>query len=391
MPDSSGQLYSRSFWGMSLANFSTAASFGVFFLFPLFIEARGGSEADIGIIMGVFTLAATACRPWVSNLIDKVGRRRSFTIGSLVMVALPLAYLLLSGALAGFYLMLVLMRILHGIGMALCFTAAFTYVADIVPAPRLNEGIGMFGISGLVGMAAGPALAEFSLNRYGFSAMFVTASLLAAVGLAIHLPLPEPLVDRSGSGRQASFFEVLRQPKILTVALLAVLFGLGQAGAGNFVAPLADARSIAHVSLFFIAYSTAAVLIRLGGGRMADRVGELRVIPYALVITGAGLLFVTVARHPWSLTLAGAVTGCGHGLLFPSLNSLAVRDEPAVIRGKITGIYTGALDGGNFSGSILLGYVGEWLGLRALFWVAGLALFSGLLVLGRSLRGGGGR
>lgn len=381
MTDSTLPLYSRAFWAMSLANFSTAASFGVFFLFPLFIELHGGSESDIGIIMGVFALAATVCRPWVSELIDRIGRRHSFTVGSLIMVVLPVGYLLLSGPLTGFYPVLMVMRILHGIGMALCFTAAFTFVADIVPPARLNEGIGIFGISGLVGMAAGPALAEFSLNRYGFPAMFMAASLLATVGLAAHLPLAEPLTERHGSEVGASFWQVLMRPKILTVALLAVLFGIGQASTGNFVAPLAAVRSIVHVSLFFIAYSVAAVLVRMGGGRVADRVGELRVIPYALVMTGTGLLLVTLAHHAWSLALAGAVSGFGHGLLFPSLNSLAVRGEPAAIRGKITGIYTGALDGGNFAGSILLGYIGEWLGLRALFIVAGLSLLSGLIVL----------
>lgn len=388
MADSASPLYSRAFWAMSLANFSTAASFGVFFLFPLFIEMHGGSEADIGIIMGVFALAATVCRPWVSELIDRIGRRRSFTIGSLMMVMLPVGYLLLSGPLTGFYLVLMVMRILHGIGMALCFTAAFTFVADIVPPARLNEGIGIFGISGLVGMAAGPALAEFSLNHYGFPAMFVTASLFAGVGLVAHFPLAEPLADQHDRDAGASFFQVLVRPKILTVALLAVLFGVGQASSGNFVAPLAAARSIVHVSWFFVAYSVAAVLVRLGGGRVADRIGELRVLPYALVITGAGLLFVTLAHHAWSLALAGAVTGFGHGLLFPSLNSLAVRGEPAGIRGKITGIYTGALDGGNFTGSILLGYIGEWIGLRAVFIVAGLALLSGLIVLPWGLRRG---
>jgi MFS family permease len=335
--------------------------------------------------MGIFGLAATLCRPWVSGLVDRMGRR-SFTVGSLMMVGLPVGYMLLSGPLEGFYPALLLIRILHGTGMALCFTAAFTFVADIVPPARLNEGIGIFGISGLVGMAVGPALAEYALHHAGFPAMFMVASLLAGVGLVAHLPLDEPVYEWQSADRDVSFFTVLKRPKILTVAMLAILFGIGQAGAGNFVAPLAVARDIAHVSLFFMAYSVAAALVRLGGGRLADRIGELQIIPYALVITGGGLLSLIVAGHSWSLALAGAVTGCGHGLLFPTLNSLAVRGEPGGIRGKITGIYTGALDGGNFSGSILLGYVGEWLGMQALFLVAGLALFGGLFVLPLWLR-----
>lgn len=391
MTDAAPRLYSRAFWAMSLANFSTAAGFGVFFLFPLFIEDRGGSEADIGIIMGLFGLAATLCRPWVSNLVDRAGRRRSFTIGSLMMVVLPVDYMLLSGPLAGVYPYLLVLRILHGIGMATCFTAAFTYVADIVPPERLNEGIGMFGISGLIGMAVGPALAEFALNHYGFTAMFGAASLLACIGLVAHLPLAEPLAESLRADGEATFFGILKRTKILTVALLAVMFGVGQAGAGNFVAPLAAARGIAHVSWFFVAYSLAAAAVRLSGGRLADRVGELRVIPYALVLTGAGLAGISLVQHGLTLAMLGAVTGCGHGLLFPSLNSLAVRGEPSQIRGKITGIYTGALDGGNFAGSILLGYIGEYLGLQVLFVVAGLVLVCGLMVLPRAVdRPGGG-
>jgi MFS family permease len=374
-------LYTRSFCAMALANFATTASFGAFFLFPIFIAHRGGSRVDIGIIMGVFTLAATLCRPWVAELIDRIGRRRSYTLGSLLMVVMPFSYLLLAGPLTALSLPLLGLRIVHGVGLALCFTAAFTYVADIVPAERLNEGIGLFGISGLIGLAVGPAVAEMALTLHGFTAFFVAAAGLAFIGLLAHLPLRETLPDGGEQGVRLSFYSVLRRRKILLVGVLAVLFGFGQAGAGSFVAPLAEERHIHLVSMFFLAYSLAAIVVRLAGGRLADRVGERRIIPYALVITGGGLLSVALAHGTWPLACAGAVAGTGHGLLFPALNSLAVRDEPAAIRGKITGIYTGALDGGNFAGSVLLGFIGQWAGLPALFLAAGLALLLGLPVL----------
>lgn len=368
---------------MALANFAAAASFGVFFLFPLVIEAYGGSEADIGLIMGVFALAATLCRPWVAELIDRLGRKHSYTIGSLLMTLLPFAYLALGNNLTDIYLLLLLLRVIHGIGLALCFTACFTYVADIVPPARLNEGIGMFGISGLVGLAVGPSLAELALDRWDEPGLFLTASGLAAVGLICHLPLAETL-KRGAAVSGDSFFAVLRRPKMMLVSVLAVLFGFGLAAAGNFVAPLAVERHIAFVSLYFLCYSMAAVLVRVVGGRLADRFGERRIVPYALCITGGGLLALTLVHGQLALAAAGLVAGCGHGLLYPALNSWAIRGEPATVRGKVTGIYTGALDGGNFSGSLLLGVIGEWCGLSALFLVAGGALLVGLLVLWRT-------
>jgi predicted MFS family arabinose efflux permease len=78
------------------------------------------------------------------------------------------------------------------------------------------------------------------------------------------------------------------------------------------------------------------------------------------------------------LALSGLVSGCGHGFLFPCLNSLAIRNEPISIRGKITGVFTGGIDAGAFVGSVILGYIGEWAGFRVLFFAAGLALLAGL-------------
>jgi MFS family permease len=68
-------LYTRTFLTMSLANFFTSSSFGSFFLFPLFISNLGGSKLDIGIVMGVFSLSSVLSRPWISSMIDRIGRK----------------------------------------------------------------------------------------------------------------------------------------------------------------------------------------------------------------------------------------------------------------------------------------------------------------------------
>ena len=130
---------------MSFANLFNVSSFGAFFLFPLFIINHGGSKSDIGIIMGVFALSAVLCRPWISDMVDRIGRKKSYTIGCIIMSVVPVMYLFFRGDLSSFYFPLILVRILHGVGLAICFTASFTYIADIVPEERLNEGIGMFG------------------------------------------------------------------------------------------------------------------------------------------------------------------------------------------------------------------------------------------------------
>jgi MFS family permease len=370
-------LYNPSFITMAFSNLFTVSSFGTFFLFPLLITGYGGSKSDIGIIMGVFALSAVLCRPWISNMIDLIGRKRSYTIGCSIMSVLPLIYLLFRGNLSHFYLSLILVRIVHGVGLAICFTASFTYIADIVPEERLNEGIGMFGVTGLIGLAIGPVIGEILITEFGSSVFFLAATGMATLGLIIHLPLSESFVHDSQKFSQ-SFFAVFIKRKMLFVALLAFLFGFGLAASGSFVSPFAKEQEIVFISLYYISYSLAAVLTRILGGRLADRIGEDRIIPYALTLTGGGLLILMFLGGNAILVLSGLISGCGHGFLFPCLNSLAIRNEPIDTRGKITGVFTGGIDAGTFVGSVILGYIGQWASFQALFFAAGLALILGI-------------
>jgi MFS family permease len=370
-------LYTRTFLTMSLANFFTTASFGCFFLFPLFVSHLGGSKLDIGIVMGVFSLSSVLSRPWISSMIDRIGRKKSYTLGCAIMTALPLSYLLFHQDLSRAYPALLFARILHGIGLAFCFTSAFTYMADIIPETRLNEGMAMFGITGLSGMAIGPAIAELIIQHAGFVPFFLAASALGALGFILHLQIPESHFEHSPMS-SSSFFSVFFRPKTLKVSLLAFLFGYALAASGGFVSPYAKEKDLAFISIYYLSYSGMAVLTRFAGGRLADRLGELRIIPYAMLLTGAGLLLLCFLGGETILVISGIMSGLGHGFLFPCLTAVAVRDEPITIRGKVTGAFTGSMDAGAFFGSILLGYIGERAGFPALFLTAGLSLFLGL-------------
>lgn len=370
-------LYTRSFIVMAVANLSMASGQTTFFLLPLFITERGGTKTEVGVIMGTMALTSVLCRPWISRMVDQIGRKRSYTIGSLASTLLPVAYLLFAHSGWPMFPSLLLIRLAHGVAAALVFTAMMTYIVDIVPSVRLNEGLGMFGVSGLTGMALGPVFGELVLGQGGFSALFWTATGLSGLALALHLPLPETYVREAGQS-SSSFTEVLSRKKVVMVAVLGIIFGVGLAAYGNFVTPFGRELKLPLISLFYLAYSTAAVLTRIFGSRLADRVGEARVVPYALGCTGLGILTLAFINGTTLLIVSGLVTGAGHGFLFPSLNALALRGEPMESRGQINGIYYGAIDAGAFLGAIILGQIGDWIGFRAIFTVAGLALLSGL-------------
>jgi predicted MFS family arabinose efflux permease len=365
---------------LACANLFTTASFGSFSLLPVFLSQGGCSESDIGILMGAMALSSVLFRPWTSVAIDRIGRKRSYSIGTGFMTCVPLLYWALSGDVVGHYVPFLLARMAHGIGLAFCFTTVFTFVADFIPPRRLNEGFGLFGISGLAGLAMGPVVNEMVIRAWGFEPFFWATSGFAALGFLIHLPVREEWTPPASRAESLSFFSMFRKSKIVMVSVLALVFGVGQAASWNFVAPFAEQSGIRFVSFYYIAYSLVAILTRLFGGRLADRLGEGKIVPYAMGVNGVGLLVLTLLGGSGVLLLAGALNGCGHGLLFPTLNAVTVRGEPAEIRGRLTGIFTGSIDAGAFVGSVLLGYVGEWTGFRALFATAGFASLAGVVL-----------
>ena len=380
LPTAQPMLYTPAFAALFVANLCLVSSYAGFFLFPLYITAHGGSQQDIGILMGVFALASALCRPWISELIDRTGRKHSYTIGAVIMVLMPLCHLLLNGPINQDYPALLVIRAVHGVGLALCFTAVFTLIVDLIPPGRLNEGIGMFGISGLLGLAAGPALVEPLLLRYGDPALFIAAATLSTAGLLLHLPLKDLHTSHHAerSAPSVSFFALLKERKQLVCGGLAVLFGVGVSATGGFVAPFTELRQVGPVALYYGAYSCAAVGVRFVGGRLTDRIGETRVVPWGFILGTGGLLLLPLVGGPLPLMLVGLIFGTGHGLLFPALNSMTVRGEPYAVRGKLTGIFTGGIDSGAFCGSLLLGMIGEYAGYSALFICAGLVMLMGL-------------
>ena len=349
-------------------------------MFPLFILENGGNKSDIGILMGAMMLSSVLFRPWVSQMVDTVGRKSSYVLGTVILIVVPLLHIPLKGDISGYYGILVLLRIVHGVGISFAFTAGYTFISDIIPDSRLNEGLGIFGINGLIGFAAGPALAEPIIQNFGFTVLFFTSCGLAVTSVCLQFFIRDSYVRKKLSDQGPTFLSVLRRKKVLGIVLVTLFFGMGFATQSGFVAPYAQHLGLSNISFFFLTYSAGAIMTRIFGAKIADRIGEESIVPWAFAVNSIGYLTMLAVNGSPMLMFAGFITGAGHGFLFPCLNALAIRNEPAQIRGKISGIFTGSIDGGNLIGSLLMGYIGEWFGFKMIFITTSLLLLIGMII-----------
>jgi MFS family permease len=369
-------LYTREFVLLLISGLLLTTGIGVFYLFPLYVLDLGGSKSDIGILMGTMSLSAVVLRPWTSGLVDRLGRKGSLAVGCLLMTVVSIAHLFFNGPIGQVYPALVVLRLLFGTGVALGIIASLTLAADLAPATRLNEGLGIFGVMPLMGIAIGPVVGESIIHQWGFGALFLVAAVFFIAGLFSLLPLNDNF-KAPDSGSRGGFMEALQIGLVWRMAFICLCFGVAFAAHGGFVAPFAKSNSM-PVSAYFASYSTAAVISRLFGGKLADKFGEKRLIPVALVIAGTGFVCLTQVSSTWSLIGTGFVAGLGHGLLFPSLIAMTIRPIDIGNRGKVTGILTGGVDTGLFFGSLTMGQLGDYFGFHAIFALASVAIFLGL-------------
>ncbi|MFC1850327.1 MFS transporter [candidate division CSSED10-310 bacterium] len=366
--------FKRLFWTLFLSHFLFNMSLTLYFLYPLFIEDLGGTKVQIGFIMGIALGAGVMIRTLIGSFLDRHGRKIWFIIGGVICSISSLLYLFITHI----GILIYVIRILHGIGTGILFTAYFTTIADLYPSQRQVEIMALFGISGLVPMALGPLCGELILGWSKFSTLFVTAGILSFSAFFLTLYFPETAPNETASDQSGPELAGLRP--FLTVWIGSFLFGAAVHACFNFLAPFARSQGLAGMSPFFFTYVITSSALRLLYGDIPEKYGILRTYYVASVALFLGLAFTGFATTVFRLMIGGVFVGLGHAFIFPILISLSAQRSTVKSRGRAIAHMTAVLDFGGMACAPLLGYIGDIFGYRVLFSIASIFAIMPLLV-----------
>jgi len=374
----------RLFVQATVTNFFFFLSMNGFVLLPLYIQQLGGTEIEIGFVMGLYSGVGIVCQPLIGPWVDVIGRRPFMLAG----VALNIAGSLLA-ALPGGVPLLALVRVVQGLAFSTFFVGAFSYVVDIIPAAQRGWALGIYGVSGFVSTAFAPLLGEWIVRRSGFRTLFVVSAMLGLVTAALVWPVREARRDavlRLAPGHmRAALEDVVRLPM-----LVSVFFGLGSGTIFAFMPTFAEDLGVTTLALFYTGYAAAAIAVRVAGGRLIDTRGRRAVIvpsmflqaSGALLLAALGVLVTRTSATPVvpSLVLAGLISGAAHGFLYPGLAALVTDDTPEARRASVVGLFSAMFLVGQTTGAFLFGWVAHAAGY-AIMWSA----LTVLLTLGGAL------
>lgn len=353
----------------------------------ILVTARTGQPGWTGLVAAAGFLPIGLLSPLGGVLADRLDRRKwlfTTTVGETAFAAL-LAVLAWTGRPGP---AVVTLLVLGGGAMAaIGFPAYQAMMPDLVPAGELGSAVSLSSAQYNLGRVIGPALAgvtivvggyqlAFAVNAVSFVAVLVALQLVrlpAPGGPAEALPLRRRLADgaRATGGNPGARFAVML---ISVVALTA----------SPFIALVpAMALEVFHskaagTSVLVTAQGIGAVAGALALTPLVQRFGRRRMLIGDLVGACAFLVLYGLAPELWVGALALLLVGASYIGVLAGGNTIVQLSAPAAMRGRMLGIYMMALGILYPIGALAQGWLGGWLGLRAVT-AGGAILLLGLV------------
>lgn len=363
------RLLTPDFIRLLLVQLSFGLSFTAYFLLPKYLAQQFDADPPtIGAAAAAPLISGVLASPAIGASLDRFGRRSLLLLGAAIGSLTSLSLSMVNSVGPLFYSI----RAVQGIGFALVFNAATALGADRAPASRLGHAMGLLGAASLVTNAIGPSLAEHFADDLGWKPVFLATAAMSAVTLLVGIGVSElrPLPDRASA-------PAARDGRLTWAALVT---GAAFGTLMTFTQPHAMDRGADRVASFFVGYTVAALLVRVGLGGYADRVGRRRVARASLGLYGV-VTMLTAWVLPDLLLVFGFGFGVAHGLLYPTLAALVAEQSLPSHRGRALTRLNAAFNAGcglSLLGSGVLakgaGYGWVFLGVGAVTTLSALAL-----------------
>ena len=343
----------------------------------------------LALLAAAGLLAGVVASPHMGTLLDRGARCPFITYGALVNALSGAAFALLHSVSAPLYVL----RVVHGVSYALVFNAVLTLAADLAPAKKLGQAIGLCGAAGMLANAIAPAIAESIADHQGWGLVFLLAGGSALISTLLSLGVREPraiapapsvvpsLLARAEPGSALpSVLSLIKDPSRTGAFICAFANGAAFGVMFTFTQPFALSLGASRVSSFFVGYTVCALSVRLFLGSLADTYGRRRVAFAALVLYGLVAAMTSLLR-PNLLFVVGGGMGFAHGLLYPALNALAAEGVPRARRGAVMSYFFACFNSGFACWVLGLGIVAKSHGYAVVFVATGLLVWLSLLFL----------
>ena len=297
-----------------------------------YAESLGASGMLMGVVAGSMSFISLFCRPIAGNLSDRTSKRTLVAAGTVLYFAAGLLYYF-----AGSPIMLIMARVINGVGFACCSVCLATWMSLLLPIRHMGAGMGLYGTMNALAMAVGPAFGIRAQKYIGYRLTFLSSLVLAAIMLIATLmvknggqPVRKKQTSISATKKHRFSIRSILEPRVVPLSLTFMMFAIAYFANQSFIVNYVQSRHLPVSSdLFFMFYAVALLVLRLGLRDLFDSKG----FRFWLTVCSLGMLAMlacmTFLFNDWMLLLAAIFTAVGYGLM-----SSVTQAQAVVIAGR---------------------------------------------------------
>lgn len=343
-------------WVYAFITFFSA--FQLFPAMPLRILELGGSKAEAGLFLMVYTFASALAAPVMGTIADHIGRRRMLIVASLVFVFFSIAY----GLIRDLRLLMVVGAI-HGSIWSGILASASAIMSEFIPESRRAQGLAWWGLSSTAAVTLAPPVGLWVFH-FGWTTLCLELAALSAAMTVWAVFLPARHTPRPGGSfaiRDAWDWRVVKT----TLSFTVMSFGYG--GVTSYSAIMAIEHHVKPAAVYLSTLAAAIVVVRVSFSHLVDRYGTKQILYPSLALIPVALTILAFAHLRWEMIASAIVFGIGFGLAYPTFATFILGNTDPMRRARTFGSMVLAFDTGIGLGSFGIGALGQRYGLGNAF------------------------
>ncbi len=347
-----------------------------------FTGELGGSGTIMGLICGLFFYVSLVMRPVSGNMADKFSKFKLAILGLTCMIIGPVGYFL-----AKSYVVVVICRVINGIGYAFCSVSLTTWISLLMPKEHIGRGMGMFGMMNAIAMAVSPFISIHLYQWFGYRVAFIAAACFATISLILILSVKNkqdpkdedaPALDNRPKEKKKV---MLVYPKIIYIAGIMLLFAIPQMANQGFLLKYAERRMLdLETSLYFTVYAVVLFVMRMFIKDLFDTVSFKKFLFIGCACTTCAMACFTFMKGNVLLFAAAFFMSGSFGLMNSVCQSNAIKEAGPGKRGIANSTFYIGQDMGSAFGTTLAGVIYDNLPIEYFYPVLELTVPLALLI-----------
>jgi predicted MFS family arabinose efflux permease len=329
-----------------------------------------------GFIVGLFSLTSLCCRPISGIMADRLSN----------VTLLKWSNILMGVGLLGFTVttyipLLIVFRIINGVGFALSGTCQISLASRYIPKDKMGEGIGYLGLGMVLGSAVAPGFGLIIAEGCGMKITFLISAAFTAIAFVILCFYHEER-KRVVEKKQIKLSDIIAT-KALPFTLVAGSFSFVNGIIASYLVLFADEIGVKGISIYYTVCAIVLFIVRPFSGKLMDKKGiRVTVLP-GLILTALAMFMLGSSKTLILILITGVIRSVGQGAAQPSLQAGCISAVGKDKSGVATSTYYLGGDVcqgfGPMIGGAIVGNIAGVTGYTALFNVCGVLLLCALV------------